>query len=174
MAIQPIIIAPDSRLKIRCRPVVRVDDIVRALMDDLVETMYAAPGVGLAAPQIGVDLRVLVTDIGRAGAPRRPLKMANPEIVWRGEEFAFYEEGCLSFPEHFAEVARPACVRVRYIDETDAAREIEAEGLLATCVQHEMDHLEGILFVEYISSLKRNIILRKLRKLKRSEAEVSV
>jgi len=173
MAMRPIIIAPDPRLKLRCRAVERVDASVRTLMDDLLETMYAAPGVGLAAPQIGVALRVLVTDVTRSGEPRRPLRMANPAIVWAGDEIRVYEEGCLSFPEHYAEVERPAAVRVRYLDEANIEREIAAEGLLATCIQHEMDHLDGVLFVDHISSLKRNIILRKLRKSKRSEAEAS-
>ncbi len=168
MAILPIIVAPDPRLKRTAERVARVDAAVRRLMDDLLETMYAAPGVGLAAPQVGVLQRVLVVDIGK-GENRKPLRMANPEIVQASDECITYEEGCLSFPEQFAEVERPALVRIRYLDHENEPREIEADGLLATCIQHEMDHLDGVLFVDHISALKRGIILRKLRKAKRTE-----
>jgi peptide deformylase len=169
MAILPILVAPDPRLKRKAARVERVDAEVRKLMDDMLETMYAAPGVGLAAPQVGVLKRVLVVDIGK-GENRRPIRMANPEIVAAGDECALYEEGCLSFPEQYAEVERPARVRIRYLDHENEVREIEAEGLLATCVQHEMDHLDGVLFVDHISALKRGIILRKMKKAKRTEA----
>ena len=169
MAILPILVAPDPRLKRTAQRVVRVDDTIRQLMDDMLETMYAAPGVGLAAPQVGVTKRVLVVDIGK-GEARKPLLMANPEIVSASDELATYEEGCLSFPEQFAEVERPAKVRIRYIDHENEIREIEAEGLLATCIQHEMDHLDGVLFIDHISALKRGIILRKMKKVKRTEA----
>jgi peptide deformylase len=169
MAILPILVAPDPRLKRTAQRVVRVDDAIRQLMDDMLETMYAAPGVGLAAPQVGVTKRVLVVDIGK-GEARKPLLMANPEIVSASDELATYEEGCLSFPEQFAEVERPAKVRIRYIDHENEIREVEAEGLLGTCIQHEMDHLDGVLFVDHISALKRGIILRKMKKVKRTEA----
>jgi peptide deformylase len=169
MAILPILVAPDPRLKRAAQRVERVDDAIRKLMDDMLETMYAAPGVGLAAPQVGVTKRVLVVDIGK-GEARKPLLMANPGIVSASDELATYEEGCLSFPEQFAEVERPAKVRIRYIDHENEIREVEAEGLLATCIQHEMDHLDGVLFVDHISSLKRGIILRKMKKVKRAEA----
>jgi len=169
MAILPILVAPDPRLKRTAQRVVRVDDAIRQLMDDMLETLYAAPGVGLAAPQVGVTKRVLVVDIGK-GEARKPLLMANPEIVSASDELATYEEGCLSFPEQFAEVERPAKVRIRYIDHENEIREVEAEGLLATCIQHEMDHLDGVLFVDHISALKRGIILRKMKKAKRTEA----
>ena len=169
MAILSILVAPDPRLKRKAQRVARVDDAIRKLMDDMLETMYAAPGVGLAAPQVGVTKRVLVVDIGK-GEARKPLLMANPEIVSASEELATYEEGCLSFPEQFAEVERPVKVRIRYIDHENEIREIEAEGLLATCIQHEMDHLDGVLFVDHISALKRGIILRKMKKVKRTEA----
>ena len=169
MAILPILVAPDPRLKRTAQRVVRVDDAIRQLMDDMLETLYAAPGVGLAAPQVGVTKRVLVVDIGK-GEARKPLLMANPEIVSASDELATYEEGCLSFPEQFAEVERPAKVRIRYIDHENEIREVEAEGLLATCIQHEMDHLDGVLFVDHISALKRGIILRKMKKVKRIEA----
>ncbi|HEY5609308.1 MAG TPA: peptide deformylase [Alphaproteobacteria bacterium] len=169
MAILPILVAPDPRLKRTAQRVVRVDDAIRQLMDDMLETLYAAPGLGLAAPQVGVTKRVLVVDIGK-GEARKPLLMANPEIVSASDELATYEEGCLSFPEQFAEVERPAKVRIRYIDHENEIREVEAEGLLATCIQHEMDHLDGVLFVDHISALKRGIILRKMKKAKRTEA----
>jgi peptide deformylase len=170
MALLPIITAPDSRLKLVAKPVTAVDDQVRRLMDDMLETMYTAPGIGLAAPQVGVARRILVVDIAREGEPPQPLKIANPEILWRSEELATYNEGCLSLPEHYADVERPARIRLRYLDYQNEIREVEMEGLLATCVQHEMDHLDGVLFVDHISPLKRNIILRKLAKLKRQKA----
>jgi peptide deformylase len=170
MAIRPIIVAPDPRLKVKCAPVERVDDAVRALMQDLLDTMYQAPGVGLAAPQVGVARRVIVVDTAPKDQPRTPLRMANPEIVWKSEDLAIYEEGCLSFPEQYSEVKRPARVRVRFLDEHDEMREIDIDGLQATCVQHEMDHLDGVLFVDHISTLKRGIILRKMQKAKRAEA----
>jgi peptide deformylase len=172
MAIRPIIIAPDPRLKLKCAQVERVDDAVRALMQDLLDTMYQAPGIGLAAPQIGVTRRVIVVDIAPKDQPRAPLRLANPEIVWRSEDLAAYEEGCLSFPEQYSEVKRPARARVRFLDEHNEVREMEIDGLLATCVQHEMDHLDGVLFVDHISSLKRGIILRKMQKAKRAVARV--
>lgn len=168
MAILPIITAPDPRLKQVCTPVERVDDALRGLMDDMLETMYQAPGIGLAAPQVGVTKRVLVVDVAREGEPPRPYRMANPELVWVADEDATYEEGCLSLPDHYADVARPRAIRVRYLDEQNEIRELECEGLLATCIQHEMDHLDGILFVDHLSALKRNMILRKLLKAKKA------
>jgi peptide deformylase len=170
MALLPIITAPDPRLKLIAKPVASVDAEVRRLMDDMLETMYAAPGIGLAAPQVGVTRRVLVVDVAREGESPQPLRIANPEILWRSEEMATYNEGCLSLPEHYADVERPARIKLRYLDYENEIREVEMEGLLATCVQHEMDHLDGVLFVDHISSLKRNIILRKLAKLKRQKA----
>jgi peptide deformylase len=168
MAKLNIIVAPDPRLKIRCAPVDKVDASIRRLMDDMLETMYAAPGVGLAAPQVGVAKRVIVVDAAAKGEPPQPYRMANPEIVWASDEDNTYNEGCLSLPEHYADVVRPKVVRVRYLDHENEIRELEADGLLATCVQHEMDHLDGILFVDHISALKRNMILRKLLKAKRA------
>ena len=167
MAILPILVAPDPRLKQKAKPVEAVDAVIAALMDDMLETMYASPGIGLAAPQVGVGRRVLVLDIGRDEEDRQPVRMANPEIVWVSDEDNTYEEGCLSVPEHYAQVVRPKAVRVRYLDQDNVARELEADGLLATVVQHEMDHLDGILFIDHISSLKRNMILRKLTKAKK-------
>ncbi len=175
MALLPIITAPDPRLKKKSRPVEAVDAGVRQLMDDMLETMYAAPGIGLAAPQIGALRRVIVIDIEREDVKTGPLCMANPEIVAASDEDAVYEEGCLSLPEHYSEVTRPAKVTVRYLDRDGNRQELACEGLLATCVQHEIDHLYGILFVDHISALKRNMILRKLLKTRkekeREEAE---
>jgi peptide deformylase len=170
MAMLPIITAPDPRLKVKARPVAAVDHKIRRLMDDLLETMYGAIGIGLAAPQVGVASRVLVVDVARDGEKPQPLQLANPEILWQSPETMICNEGCLSLPEHYAEVTRPAKVRLRYLDYQNEIREMEAEGLLATCLQHEIDHLDGILFVDHISSLKRGMILRKLAKAKRSKA----
>jgi peptide deformylase len=174
MAILPIIVAPDPRLKRVAEPVKKVDAEVRRLMDDMLETMYKAPGIGLAAPQVGVLKRVIVIDIAREDENPQPLRMANPELIWVSEEDAVYNEGCLSLPEHYADVTRPAAIKVRYLDHENEIREMEADGLLATCIQHEMDHLEGILFVDHLTALKRNIILRKLLKAKKSDQPVSV
>jgi peptide deformylase len=168
MARLPILTAPDPRLKAKAKPVERVDEGVRQLMDDMLETMYVAPGIGLAAPQVGVSKRVIVLDLGKEGEPPAPMKLANPEIVWVSDEDAVFEEGCLSVPEHYAEVARPGAVRIRYLDYDNEVREMEASGLLATCLQHEIDHLDGILFIDHLTALKRNIILRKLLKAKKA------
>ena len=158
-----IVVAPDPLLKRRAQPVAGVDRHVRRLMDSMLETMHAAHGIGLAAPQVGVLKRVIVVDISQPEEPADPYRMANPEVVWRSPELVSGEEGCLSLPEQFGEVTRPEGVRVRYLDEDGEARELEAHGLLAKCVQHEIDHLQGVLFVDHLSSLKRNIILRRLR-----------
>ena len=175
MAILPIIIAPDPVLKRRCLPVEAIDGGVRRLMDDMLDTMYAAPGVGLAAPQIGVHKRIIVADVSdHLRDNRAPLQMANPEIVAASDDIVLREEGCLSFPEHYAEVQRPASVRVRYLDRDGEIREMDAEGLLSVCIQHEMDHLDGVLFVDRLSALKRSIILRKMTKLKRAESTAGV
>jgi peptide deformylase len=170
MAIKPILTAPDPRLKKKSLPVASVDAEVRQLMDDMLETMYAAPGIGLAAPQVDVLKRVIVLDIEREDTKTGPLFMANPEIVEASDDDATYEEGCLSVPEHYADVVRPAKVTVRYLDRDNVEQNLTCEGLLATCIQHEIDHLDGILFVDHISALKRNMILRKLLKA-RKEAE---
>jgi peptide deformylase len=165
-----ILIAPDPRLKRRSAPVEGVDSAVRGLMDAMLATMHKANGIGLAAPQVGVLQRVIVVDVSPPEAPPSPYRMANPEVVWTSDEEAVGEEGCLSLPEHYAEVRRPARVRVRYLDEENVSRELEAEGILAKCIQHEIDHLDGILFVDHISTLKRNIILRKLAKARKLAA----
>lgn len=173
MAILPIIIAPDPRLKAKCEPVEGVDAQIRKLMDHLLETMYAAPGIGLAAPQVGVAKRVLVVDVAKEGEKPAPLRMANPEILWTSDEMASYEEGCLSLPDQYAPVVRPLRCRVRYLDRDNEIRELEAEGVLATCVQHEIDHLDGTLFIDHLSALKRSMILRKLQKAKKLKEAVS-
>ena len=169
MAILPIITAPDPRLKKISTPVTEVDAEMRRLMGDMLETMYNAPGIGLAAPQVGVLKRIIVVDVAREGEDPAPFCVANPELQWVSDHDATYEEGCLSLPEHYADVVRPAEIRLRYLDRDNKTQELEAEGLLATCIQHEMDHLEGILFVDHISALKRNMILRRLLKAKRAE-----
>jgi len=173
MALLPIVVAPDPRLKVKTEPVDAVDDNVRKLMDDMLETMYDAPGIGLAAPQVGDSRSVIVVDVSRDKEDPQPIRMANPELVWESEEEGIHEEGCLSLPDQFAEVVRPEQVRVRYLDENNESQEIEADGILATCVQHEMDHLKGTLFVDHISSLKRNMILRKLAKIKKQSQKKS-
>ena len=172
MALLPIIIAPDPRLKITAKAVVKVDDVVRRLMDDMLETMHSANGIGLAAPQVGDHRRVIVVDASKEDEDPDPLCMANPELTWVSDEGGPHEEGCLSLPEQYAEVVRPDAIRVRYLDHENEIRELEADGVLANCIQHEMDHLDGVLFVDHISSLKRNMILRKLTKVKKqAEAE---
>lgn len=173
MAVLPIITAPDPRLKVQAKPVDKVDAQIRRLMDDMLETMYVAPGIGLAAPQVGVAKRIIVLDVADKGELPRPYRMANPEIVWRSDDKATYEEGCLSVPDYYADVERAARVRVRYLDEQNEIRELEAEGLLAVCIQHEIDHLAGTLFVDHISALKRGIILRKLGKAKKNAEPVA-
>lgn len=170
MAVLPIIIAPDPRLKKKCTPVGKVDEGIATLMTDMLDTMYLAPGIGLAAPQIGVTKRVIVVDASGKDNDPAPIKMADPELLFLSEDLWTYEEGCLSLPEYYAEVERPAKIRVGYIDENNERQELEAEDLLATCIQHEMDHLDGKLFVDHISALKRNMILRKLIKTKKLKA----
>ena len=167
MAILDIIVAPDPRLKINAKAVKAVDDDVRALMDDMLESMHVANGIGLAAPQVGDSRRVIVVDISRAEEEPDPIRMANPELLWVSDEEGNHEEGCLSLPEQYAEVERPESIRVRYLDRSGEEQELDATGKLATCIQHEMDHLDGILFVDHISSLKRKMILRKLSKAKK-------
>jgi len=167
MAILPILVAPDPRLKTTAKTVANVDGKIRQLMDDMLETMYHADGIGLAAPQVGESVCVLVVDVAREGADPHPLLMANPEIIWASETEELREEGCLSLPEQYADVLRPIAVKVRYLDYHNEVRVLEADGVLGLCVQHEMDHLQGTLFVDRISSLKRNMILRKLQKSRR-------
>ena len=171
MAIREIITAPDPRLKQKSQPVERVDDELRALMDDMLETMYAAPGIGLAAIQIGVPKRVIVMDLARDGEPPQPRYFINPEILTISDDQAVYEEGCLSVPDLYEEVERPAACRVRYLDYQGEVREEECDGLLATCLQHEIDHLEGVLFIDHLSKLKRSMMLKKLVKAKKLQEQ---
>jgi peptide deformylase len=173
MALLPIIVAPDRRLKVKSTRVERVDDDMRALMDDMLETMYDAPGIGLAAPQVGVTKRIIVLDLARPDEDPQPYFMANPEVIWTSDETGPYEEGCLSLPEYYAEVIRPVAARIRYLDRENEIRELDTEDMLAKCVQHEIDHLDGVLFVDHISIVKRSMILRKLAKAKRSDSKVS-
>jgi len=169
MALLPILTAPDPRLKKKSLPVDAVDAGVRQLMDDMLETMYDAPGIGLAAPQVGVLKRVIVLDIDREDTKTGPLFMANPEIVAASDEDVAYEEGCLSVPDHYSDVVRPAKVTVLYLDRDGKQQDLACDGLLATCVQHEIDHLDGVLFIDHISALKRNMILRKLLKARKEQ-----
>jgi peptide deformylase len=164
MAIREILVVPDPRLKLVSEPVETVDDDLRALMDDMLETMYDAPGIGLAAIQIGVPKRVIVMDLGRDETAREPRFFVNPEILWRSEETAPYEEGCLSVPEIYDEVERPAKVKLRYLNYQGEQIEEDAEGVFAVCIQHEMDHLEGVLFIDYLSRLKRTRAVAKVKK----------
>jgi len=164
MAVRDILVVPDPRLKQVSQPVDVVDDELRALMDDMLETMYAAPGIGLAAIQIGVPKRVIVMDLAREGEDRQPRYFVNPEILWASEETAPYEEGCLSVPEFYDEVERPAKVRLRYLNYQGEAIEEDAEGLYAVCIQHEMDHLDGVLFIDHLSRLKREQAIKKVKK----------
>jgi peptide deformylase len=170
MAVLHIIKAPDPMLKKHCDPVAAVDDEVRTLIDDMLESMYAAPGMGLSAPQVGVLRRIIVVDVAKLEGPRDPVRMVNPELVEISGDIVAYEEGCLSFPDQYAQVARPISIRVRYLDYDNEVREQAAEGLLATCIQHEMDHLDGVLFVDHLSGLKRDMILRKMVKQRKMRA----
>jgi peptide deformylase len=174
MAIREIHTYPSPVLKDAAKPVTEIDGVIAGLVDDMAETMYAAPGIGLAAPQVGVLKRVIVLDVAREGEEPQPLRLANPEVVWVSDEDVTYNEGCLSVPEHYADVARPKACRVTYIDHENKPQEIAAEGLLATCLQHEIDHLDGVLFIDHLTSLKRNIILRKLLKAKKAAADAAM
>jgi peptide deformylase len=156
-------------LKSRAAPVETIDDALRRLVADMFETMYVAPGIGLAAPQVGVLKRVVVIDVAE-GEERRPMALVNPEIVWRSEELVTAEEGCLSLPKQFADVTRPQAIQVRFLTEQGEPRELAADGLLARCVQHEVDHLDGILFTDHLSALRRSMILRRLTKTRRARA----
>ena len=167
MALRDIIKLPDKRLRQVSKPVGKIDAELRRLIDDMFETMYEAPGIGLAAIQVGVAKRIITMDLHKKDEPRDPHVFINPEILWTSEERATYEEGCLSIPEYYEEVERPAQVKVAYLDRDGARQEIDANGLFATCLQHEIDHLEGILFVDHLSRLKRSMALKKLVKAQR-------
>ncbi len=164
MAKLDIINVPDPLLKTKSTPVDKVDDQVRKLLDDMLETMYAAPGIGLAAIQVAVAKRMIVLDTSTEEEENEPLFLINPEVTWESEERNTYSEGCLSVPEHYADVERPAAVRVQYLDYNGQMQEDLMEGLTATCVQHEIDHLNGVVFIDYLSRLKRNMIIKKVQK----------
>lgn len=163
-----ILVAPDPRLKLTAQPVAVVDDATRRLMDDMLETMYAAPGIGLAAPQVGRPVRVIVVDVAGEDETPQPYRMINPEIVDASEELRVTNEGCLSVPDFYADVERADTITVKYQDENGDPKTLKADGMLATCIAHEIEHLDGVLFVDHLSLVKRNIILRKLQKAKRA------
>ena len=170
MAIRPILLHPDPRLKAAAKPVETIDDGLRRLARDMLETMYDAPGIGLAAPQVGVGSRLVVMDCAKGDEPPRPLVLINPAVAWASEERAPHEEGCLSIPDHFAEVTRPVAVEVTWTDLEGAPRRERFEELWAVCVQHEIDHLDGRLFIDHLGPIKRGMITRKMEKLKRDLA----
>ncbi len=171
MSIRPILLHPDPRLKAVARPVTVIDDALAGLARDMLQTMYDAPGIGLAAPQVGAMIRMIVMDCVKGDdEPARPIVLVNPEIVWTSEEQVPFEEGCLSIPDHFAEVTRPAEVEVRWTGLDGAARQERFDGLWAVCVQHEIDHLNGKLFIDHIGPIRRGVITRKMEKLKRDLA----
>ena len=167
MTILPIVWAPDPVLKTKCLHVTSVGEEEKQLMKDMLETMYNAPGVGLAAPQVGITKRIIVVDCARTDEPPSPYKMVNPELIGSSKEDVINEEGCLSLPGHYADVSRPSKARIRYLDENGNQQMMDTEGLLAVCIQHEIDHINGILFVDHLSSLKRNMILKKMVKAKK-------
>jgi peptide deformylase len=172
MALRDIIILPDKRLRLVSAPAKKIDAELRRLIDDMFETMYEAPGIGLAAIQVGVPQRVITMDLAKKEEPRAPQVFVNPQILWQSDEKAVYEEGCLSIPEFYEEVERPAQVRVKFLDLNAKEQEIEASGLLATCLQHEIDHINGILFIDHISKLKRDRVLKRFTKAaKRADEE---
>ena len=174
MALKKILTEPDPILRQISKPVEIVDDTIRKLMDDMLETMYAAPGIGLAAIQIGVPKKIIVLDISKDPEKKEPMYFINPEKIYASKDQATYEEGCLSVPGQFAEIDRPDKCNIKYLDYNGNPKELKAEGLLATCIQHEMDHLEGILFIDYLSKLKKSMITKKLSKQKKELERIVV
>ena len=174
MALKEILTEPNKILRQKSSIVEKVDKDIQKLMDDMLETMYAAPGIGLAAIQVGVAKRIIVLDIAPKDSPRNPMYFINPEVVQRSENHVTYEEGCLSVPGQFAEIDRPEKCHIKYLDYQGEKKEIKAEGMLATCIQHEMDHLEGILFIDYLSRLKKSMIIKKLSKQKKAIERIVV
>ena len=172
MALRDILKIPDKRLRLVSEPVKRVDAGIRALAEDMFETMYDAPGIGLAAIQIGVAKRVVVMDLSKKDEAQRPQVFINPEIIWRSEETSTHEEGCLSIPDYYEEVERPQRVKVKYLDIDGKTHEIETDGLLATCLQHEVDHTNGVLFIDHISKLKRDRVIKKFTKAEKTAKKV--
>ena len=171
MAIRDIIILPDKRLRLKSEPIKRIDAGIRKLVEEMFETMYDAPGIGLAAIQVGIAKRVVTMDLSKKDDEKAPQVFINPEVTWTSEEKSTYEEGCLSIPEYYEEVERPTRVKVKYLDLDGKEHEIEADGLFATCLQHEIDHTNGVLFIDYISKLKRDYIVRKFTKAAKRAAE---
>jgi len=165
MSIKPLVLLPDPILRQPSKTVERVDDDLRRLADDMLETMYDAPGIGLAAVQVGEPLRMLVMDVAKEDEEKQPFVLVNPQIVATGDDVSTYEEGCLSIPDYYAEVERPAAVTVKYLDRDGKEQTLAADGMLATCVQHEIDHLNGVLFIDHISKLKRDMVVKKFTKL---------
>jgi peptide deformylase len=170
MSIRPLVIIPDTKLRLISEPVKEITSEIRRLADDMLETMYDAPGVGLAAIQIGVPIRMVTMDVSKSEDEHQPMVLINPEIVWVSEEKRVYEEGCLSIPEYYEEVERPDRVRFRYMNLQGEMIEQDADGLLATCVQHEIDHLDGVLFIDHLSKLKRDRVMTKFKKAAKREA----
>ena len=169
-----ILLEPDPILRKKCQPIENVDDELRKLMKDMLETMYKAPGIGLAAIQVGILKRVVVVDISKDDQEKHPLFFVNPEITYRSKETSVYEEGCLSLPGQFAEIERPAKCHLKYIDFNGKEKKLKADGLLSTCIQHEVDHLNGVLFIDYLSKLKKDMIIKKLIKHKKDIERVIV
>ena len=174
MSALKILIEPDPLLRKKCEPIQKVDSNLQKLMNDMLETMYKAPGIGLAAIQVGILKRLIVIDISKENEKKKPLFLINPEIIFRSKETSSYEEGCLSLPGQFAEIERPAKCQLNYIDHEGKKKELKAEGLLSTCIQHEVDHLNGVLFIDYLSKLKKTMIIKKLTKQKQSLERVVV
>jgi len=172
MTVKPLIILPDPLLRVKSQPLMQIDEAALELAQDMLETMYHAPGIGLAAIQVGVDLRLLVLDVSAKDASPDPRIFFNPEILWMSDERNIYEEGCLSIPDYYAEVERPKSIRISYVDGQGVAQELEADGLLATCLQHEIDHLDGILFIDHISRLKREMVIKKFKKRAKEAAPI--
>ena len=172
MSTRPLVILPAPQLRLSSAPIARIDDGVRKLAEDMFETMYAAPGIGLAAVQVGEMNRLITIDVSHDEDAREPRVFVNPEILWKSEEMSVYEEGCLSIPEFYEEVERPARVRVRYTNLAGEPEEIEADGLLATCLQHEIDHLDGVLFIDHISKLKRDRVTKKFAKAAKEKTRI--
>jgi len=174
MTVRKILTEPDPFLRQKSKLVEKVDDSIRKIMDDMLETMYDAPGIGLAAIQIGVPKRIIVLDISKDPEKKEPMYFVNPEKIYTSKDQATYEEGCLSVPGQFAEIDRPDKCHIKYLDYNGDSKELKAEGLLATCIQHEMDHLEGILFIDYLSKLKKSMITKKLSKQKKELERIVV
>ena len=172
--LRKILTEPDPILRKKCEPLEKVDSDTKKLMDDMLETMYAAPGIGLAAVQVGILKRLVVIDISKGEEKKKPIFLINPQIIHKSEKTSVYEEGCLSLPGQFAEIERPAKCTIKYIDYNGKDKDLKADGLLATCIQHEVDHLNGILFIDYLSKLKKDMIIKKLVKQKKEIERVIV